>query len=148
MTTPPEGPLGLRLSSLVRAGGTAATLLAGNPAGLLRTTLLAGGSNVVAREIDPAGIQVLSISPDADINVGGEGGSRGGQADLITTASSTASWIAANLLLAKLASLLPLPRIVKAAVFGAGVYALDDMVVKKVTAVREHKPAEESAKAA
>jgi hypothetical protein len=151
MHTTSTGPLGLRPSSLVRAAGTAATLLAGNPAGLFRTTLLAGGTHLVARELDPAGIQVLTITPDLDINVvdagsGSDGTALDDRAKLAQTVSSTASWVAANVLLARLSRRLPLPRPIKAVLFGAGIYVLDDLMVKKEDTFTRMREAAETSK--
>jgi len=123
MTTSTTGPYGLRLSSLVRAAGTTATILAGKPSGLVRTSVLAGGAELAAREIDPRGIQVFSITPDP-------GSTPSEREQLIATATTTGSWVLANLLVAKVARLLPFPRLVTAVLLGAGVYALDNSLVE------------------
>ncbi len=122
MTTTSSGPYGLRLSSLVRAAGTTATILAGSPSGLIRTAVLAGGADLAAREIDPRGIEVFSLTADP-------GSTPTEQEQLIATATATASWVVANLLLAKVARVLPLPRLVTATLLGAAVYTLDNSLV-------------------
>ena len=123
MATSSPGPYGLRLSSLVRAAGTTATILAGKPSGLIRTSVLAGGADLAAREIDPRGIQVFSMTPDP-------GTTPTEHEQLLATATTTASWVVANLLVAKVARVLPLPRLVTAVLLGAGVYALDNSLVE------------------
>ncbi len=122
MATSSSGPYGLRLSSLVRAAGTAATILAGKPSGLIRTAVLAGGADLAAREIDPRGIEVFSMTADP-------GSTPSDQEQLIAAATATASWVLANLMVAKVARVLPFPRLVTAALLGAGVYTLDNSLV-------------------
>lgn len=138
----PAGPFGLRLSSLVRAAGTAATILSGRSPGLIRTSVLAGGSYLAAREVDPAGLQIVSFTPRGDINVisGGTGKASDDEAELVQLITSTASWIGANLMLAKLARVLPWSRPVTAVLVGAGVYVADDAMsglVEKALAARD-----------
>lgn len=143
----PTGPLGLRLSSLVRAAGTTATLLSGKSPGLVRASLFAGGAHLAAREIDPAGLQVVSVAPGGTVNVlsGGSGRSPDGQSDAVQVATSTASWVVANLLLARLVRVLPWSRPISALLLGAGVYVLDDFMtdlVEKTLAARVERDAE------
>ncbi len=142
MPTTSTGPLGLRLSSLVRAAGTTATILSGKSPGLLRTGLLAGGTHLAAREIDPAGLQVLSITPKGDINVisGMSGKNVDEHTQFVQNVTSTASWVGANLLLARLARVLPWSRPVSAVLLGAGVYLADDYMVNLVTRLASARP--------
>ena len=128
----PTGPL--RLSSLVRAAGTTATVLSAKSPGFVRTTLLAGGAHVAAHRIDPAGLHVVAIDHKGDLNVlsGTSGRLEDQEAKLVQVASSTFSWVLANWLLARVAGRLPLPRVVSALLLGAGVYAADDAMVRLV----------------
>jgi len=109
-------------------------VLSGNPPGVVRTSLLAGGSHLVAREIDPAGIQVLSFTPGGDINIisGAAGAAPDPRAQVIQSVTSTASWIGVNWLLARVAKILPLPRWLVALALGVGVYLADDAMVALV----------------
>ena len=134
MPTTPPGPLGLRLSSLVRAAGTTATILSGKSPGMLRTGLLAGGTHLAAREIDPAGLQLFSITPKGDINImsGMSAKEVDRQTRLIQDVTTTSSWIGANLLLARLARVLPWSRPISAVLLGAAVYLADDYMVNLV----------------
>jgi hypothetical protein len=146
----PTGPFGLRLSSLIRGAGTAATILSGKSPGLVRTSVLAGGSYLAAREVDPAGLQIVAFTPSGDVNIisGGTGRTADDQAQLVQVVSSTASWIGANLLLAKVARVFPWSRPLTAVLLGAGVYVLDDALsglVEKAVAAREAKLADEAA---
>ncbi len=134
MATSPTGPLGLRLSSLIRAGGTTATLLSGRSPGFVRAGVLAGGAHLAAREIDPAGIQVLSITPGGDVDIASPLSGRAGdsRSRAVQDLSSTVSWVGTNMLLARLARLLPFSRPLSAVLLGAGVYLADDYVVAMV----------------
>jgi hypothetical protein len=140
----PTGPFGLRLSSLIRAAGTATTILSGKSPGLIRTGVLAGGSYLAAREVDPAGLQIVSFTPGGAVNVisGGSGKAPDYEAQMVQIISSTASWIGANLLLAKLARVLPWSRPVTALLAGAGVYIADDAMAGVVEKVTGRRPAE------
>lgn len=142
MPTSPSGPLGLRLSSLVRAAGTAATILSGTSPGLVRTTLLAGGTHLAAREIDPAGLQILSVTPKGDINVLSGMPAKGldEHSLFIQNVTTTVSWVGANLLLARLARVLPWSRPLSAVLLGAGVYLADDAMVGLVERLTSARP--------
>jgi hypothetical protein len=144
--TGPTGPFGLRLGSLIRAAGTTATILSGRSPGVIRTGLLAGGAYLAAREVDPAGLQILSVTPHGDINVISAGTAKASdaQAELVQVVTSTASWVGANLLAAKVARVLPWSRPVTAVLVGAGVFLADDALsslVAKAVAAREASPA-------
>jgi hypothetical protein len=140
--TTSTGPLGLRLSSLVRAAGTTASILFGKSPGLVRTGLLAGGTHLAAREIDPAGLQVFSITPKGDINIMSAMSAKNvdQHTRFIQDVTTASSWVGANLLLARLARVLPWSRPFSALLLGAGVYLADDYMVNLVERLTNGRP--------
>ena len=109
---------------------------------MLRTGLLAGGTHLAAREIDPAGLQVFSITPKGDINImsGMSAKEVDRQTRLIQDVTTTSSWIGANLLLARLARVLPWSRPISAVLLGAAVYLADDYMVNLVDRLANARP--------
>ena len=109
---------------------------------MLRTGLFAGGTHLAAREIDPAGLQVFSITPKGDINImsGMSAKAVDRQARLIQDVTTTSSWIGANLLLARLARVLPWSRPISAVLLGAAVYLADDYMVNLVDRLANARP--------
>ena len=142
MPTTSTGPLGLRLSSLIRAAGTTATILSGKSPGLLRTGLLAGGTHLAAREIDPAGLQVLSITPKGDINVHlGDVGEEGRRAHPVRAERHVHGVVGRRQPAARPARQgAPLVAAGSAVLLGAGVYLADDYMVNLVTRLASARP--------
>lgn len=119
----------IRTSSAIRAGGTAAALLlpARMPGRAVARVVLTGVADAAARRIDPVGLQLFAITPDGDANLG-----VGTTPEPLTQLTSTGSWVAANLLLARLLERSRPPAVVTALGAGAVIYLLDHFLGQKL----------------
>ncbi len=126
MTTP------IHVSSVVRALGTAHAV-AVRPDGKARLAVaigVVGGTDAVARRIDPPGLTLLQVVLDRD-------GTWTPLQHLGAEVLPAAAWTAVNLLLGRALRRLPVPDLALGLVTGAGVAVLNAQLGERLTALRE-----------
>lgn len=132
----------LRPSSAIRASGTAAAALVPDTARrhrLLRAAILTA-TDAGARQVDPMGLQFVSVNPSADLDIG-----VGTPTQLVGAATATASWVGVNLLVLSALRRLPGPHVVAALAWGGVVYALDHGLSGKLGEIIAAKAAQAAA---
>lgn len=116
----------MRLSSIVKGAGAGATVLARQP---WTRAAAAGTSYRVGKEIDPLGLEVVSISVHED-----EPSSSWERA--LAEVVGVGSWTVASLVVAAVLDRLPLPRPVTALGYAGAVAFADDVLSRKLLGVR------------
>ena len=119
----------IRTSSLLRAGGVAASAVLPARSGWRARAALMGASYLLSSVVDPAAVQVFSV----DL---GDERFPGLVNRAFPQASAVASWVLAQQVLLPAVRLLPVPRTLVAAALGGAVYAADVRLARTVGEAR------------
>jgi len=116
----------MKLSSIVKGAGAGATVLAGS---WWSRALLAGTSYRVSKQLDPVGLEVVSITVQDEVP------SQPWERPLAEVVG-IGSWTVASLGVAAALDRAPLPRVVRAAAYGAAVALADDVMGRKLMEIQ------------
>lgn len=112
----------IRPSSVVRAVGPAlAALMPRSRAGLTGQVVALAVTDAAARQIDPHGIGLVTITPD-------KGKSFTPAQEIASRALPTAIWVVLWLFLERAVAKLPVPRLLRAPLVGGTLYVLDGVM--------------------
>ena len=119
----------IRPSSLLRAGGVAASVVLPARAGWRARAGLTGASYLLSSVVDPTAVEVFSVDLGDDrfpdwVN------------RAFPQASAVTSWVLAQQVLVPVVRLLPVPRTLAAVALGGAVYAADARLARTVREAR------------